>query len=212
MSAMLTCKVMKDANGEPNGVIVTPRGILLYPDLLEPALMKGEKDPEKARYGLTILLPAAANLQPMIDRVTQLVGEKLGSAAKSTKVKKPFLKVTEEDQPKVFARLVAAGIEPAKYPVMLRCMAKIKPTVIGPDTQSVNDETQIYDGRFARASINFYYYDHPTGGKGVSAGLNNVQLLDQGEVIPRAAASSAKDEFEAVDTGGATSSADSLFD
>jgi Protein of unknown function (DUF2815) len=198
MNPMNQCKVMKDANGVPTGVIVSPRGKMLYPALWEASAAKGETDPTKARYGLTILLHKDADLKPMADRVAALIGEK------------PFLKVTEEDQPKVWHRLVSAGLDPLDYPVMMRCFSKVKPTTLGPNAQPVADDTQAYDGRWCRVSINFYYYDHATGGKGISAGLNNVQLLDNDEVIPRGAGGgNANDEFEAVDSGG---SADSVFD
>ena len=190
MSAYNQSKVLKDAAGNPTGVLVSPRAKMIYPSLFTTSLPKGEKDSEKARYGVTLLFPKEADLAPFVTRKNELVSEKLSPAAqKTTKVKNPFLKVTEEDQPKIWAKLEAAGLNPADFPVMLRCFAKFKPTVKASDMSDVLDEEQVYDGRWCRASINFYWYDHPTGGKGVSAGLNNVQLLENDTPLPRSGGS-----------------------
>lgn len=197
MSTMNQCKVMKDGEGNPTGVIILPRAKMLYPALFKAQAPKGEPD-DKAKFGATVLIPKEANLQPLIDAVNKVISDKFGSVAKGTKIKKPFIKVTEDDQPKIFARLEAAGIDPADFPIMLRCLTKQKPTVKAADMSEVTDETETYDGRWCRVSVRPYSYDHKTGGKGISVGLNNVQLLDQDEVIPRIGGSNADDEFEAV--------------
>jgi hypothetical protein len=197
MSTMNQCKVMKDGNGDPTGVIILPRAKMLYPALFKAHAQKNDP-PDKAKFGTSILIPKDANLQPVIDAVNKLIADKLGAAAKTTKVRKPFLKVTEEDQPKIVARLQAADIDPAGFPIMLRCLTKQRPTVKSADMSEVTDETMAYDGRWCRVSVRPYFYDHPTGGKGVSLGMNNVQLLDEDDVIPRIGGSNADDEFEAV--------------
>lgn len=206
------CKVLTDAAGNPTGIIVTPKVKLVYPSLFKPSLSKGEKDESKARYQATLLFPKASDLAPIAARYREIVAEKISPAAlKTTKVKNPFLKVTEEDQPKIWNKLASAGLDPLEFPAMLRCSAKIKPTVKAPDMTEVVDEDQVYDGRWCRASIRLYWYDHPTGGKGVSAGLNNIQLLDHDTPLPRGGSSNADDEFEAVSTAEGGASADSVF-
>jgi hypothetical protein len=211
MSDLTKCRVLKDAQGNPTGVIVSPRSKMIYPSLFEPSMPKGEKDKDKARFQITLLIPKTADLSPMVARVNELMAEKLTPALiKTTKVKKPFLKVTAEDHPKVYAKLEAAGLDPADFPVMIRCAAKYAPSVLAANKSVVTDETQVYDGRWCLASINFYWYDHPTGGKGISAGLNNVQLLENDDVLPRGGAGgNASDEFDAVEAPGG---ADSVFD
>ena len=43
------------------------------------------------------------------------------------------------------------------------------------------DDSIIYSGAQYRASISFWYYDHPTGGKGISSTLNGVMKVADGE-------------------------------
>ncbi len=209
------CKVLKDAKGDPTGQIVTPRAMMIYPSLFEASLPKGETDAKKAKYQATMIFHKSVDLMPLAEQVKQTLSEKLTpQALANTKVKKPFIKITQEDQPKVFNKLVAAGLDPADWPVMLRASNAYRPPVKNPDMSDCLDEEQTYDGRFCRANVNFFFYDHPTGGKGVSTGLNSVQLLDAGTHLPRSGGgASTGDEFEAVDVGGVASggSADSVF-
>lgn len=205
------CVVLKDKSGDPTGIIVLPKGKMLYPALFEPSLPKGEKDESKAKYGLTILLPKDADLGSLKDLVAQAIDTKWGAKGKTEKIKKPFIKVDADNEPRTVARLEAAGIDAADFPVMLRISGNYKPVVKGPDaTQEVKDPEQVYEGRWACASINAYGWEHPTGGKGVSIGLQNVQLLDNDDVIPRGGSSATGDEFEAVE--GASGGSDSVFE
>lgn len=205
--------IIKDKSGGDTEDVMTPKALLLYSALFEAALMKGEKDAEKVRFQATLLFHKSANLDAIKERVLAVATDKLGSKLKETKWRKPFLKVTEDDQPKVVARLEKAGINPADYPVMIRLASKAAPSVRAPNGAKVEDEDQVYEGRWARASVRPYFYDHPTGGKGVSLGLGNVQLLDHADPIPRGGGGMGGDEFEAVsDEGGKPASADTLFD
>lgn len=51
---------------------------------------------------------------------------------------------------------------------------------------------EVYSGCYGRVSINFYAYDN-SGNKGIAAGLNNVQKLQDGE--PLGGGSTAKQDF-----------------
>lgn len=203
---------IKDKSGGDTEDIMTPKAKMLYPSLFEPSLMKGEKDPEKARYNVTLLFHKTADVKLIQEAVLAVAQEKLGSKFKETKWKKPFLKVTEDDQPKVYARLVKAGIDPADYPVMIRLASKSQPSIRAANGSKVDDETQAYEGRWARASIRPFFWENQLGGKGVSLGLGNVQLLDNDEPLPRGGGGQGGDEFEAVSADGASGSADTLFD
>lgn len=210
-----TCKVLKDANGNPTGQVVTPKAIMIYPALFEKSMPKGETDPKKAKHQCSFIFHKSANLQPLADALNVVVAEKVSPAAlKTTKLKKPWLKVTEDEQPKVFNALVAAGYDPADYPVMLRASNGFKPVVMNPNVTECLDEEQVYSGRFCRGNISFWFYDHPVGGKGISASVNSVQLLESGPALNAGGGGSRSDgsEFEAVSTGdGAAASADSVF-
>lgn len=203
---------IKDKQGQETDDLMTPKGKLLYPNLFEAVLMKGEKDAERARFSTSLLFHKSVSLKAIQDAVLAVATEKLGSKLKDTKWRKPFIKVTEDDQPKIWNRLLGAGLDPADYPVMIRVASKIAPSVRGPDGGKIEDEAQVYDGRWARASVRAYFYDHPTGGKGVSLGLGNVQMLDHDDPLPRGGGGQGGDEFEAVGDGDNKASADGLFD
>jgi hypothetical protein len=55
-----------------------------------------------------------------------------------------------------------------------------KPGVVDADLQPILDTSEFYSGCYGRASITLYPYE-TSGSKGIAAGLNNVQKLEDGE-------------------------------
>ncbi len=171
------------------GNIILPRARLYYPALFTPQLPQGETDQSKAKYQLSLLVPKKADMKLVINRVEEVIGENLTpEKRKNTKVKKPFLKT--EEQPRI-----AEYAE--DFPVLLRMNSKQRPGVVDAQGNPVVDESEVYSGRWARVSVRVYWYDHPTGGKGVSLGLQNVQILENDEVLAGGRVR-AEDEFEPV--------------
>lgn len=190
--------------------ILSAKVKLLYPSLFKPQLPQGEKDESKARYQVTLLVPKTADVSVFKNAVDTLIADKLTEKQrKETKLKKPFLKT--EDQPKIVAMLEKAGLDPADFPIIIRANAKFKPIVKAANMDDVTDEEQVYSGRWACVSLRPYWFDHPTGGKGVSAGLGNVQLLDHDDVLSGGRIDANK-EFEAVDGAGDGKGASGVFD
>ena len=60
--------------------------------------------------------------------------------------------------------------------------SKRKPVVVYADKTPLTDEQEIYSGCYGRAVLNFYVYEH-TGKIGVSAGLNGVMKVSDGEPL-----------------------------
>jgi len=57
-----------------------------------------------------------------------------------------------------------------------------RPAVVDRDlTPLAADDSKPYAGCFVNATIRLFHYDHPTGGKGVSASLRAVQFVKDGE-------------------------------
>ena len=54
------------------------------------------------------------------------------------------------------------------------------------------DKEEFYSGCYGRASINFYAFN-VSGNKGIAAGLNNLQKLEDGERL--SGGSSAEEDF-----------------
>ena len=55
-----------------------------------------------------------------------------------------------------------------------------KPGIVDAEMNAIIDPSEFYSGCYGRASITLYPYD-TSGSKGIAAGLNNVQKLEDGE-------------------------------
>ncbi len=56
-----------------------------------------------------------------------------------------------------------------------------KPQVVDTDLEEIMDANEIYSGAWYRISVSVYIWDHSTGGKGYSVGLQNVQKMKDDE-------------------------------
>jgi hypothetical protein len=201
MSALLKCRRAASGN------VITAEGRMAYVSLFKPTLPKGETDKSKERYQTSLVFPKAADLALLNEAVEACAVEKWGpDYKKKFKVKKPFLKT--EDHPKI-------GLDPAEFPVFIRTNSPSRPQIVTATMKVVNDDQaeQVYSGRWASISVRPYTYDHPTGGKGVSLGLQNVQLLRDDEPLA-ATRVAAEAEFEPVEGAGGEggSGTDGLFE
>lgn len=188
MSALNVAKRLESGN------LLTPKGRMLYPHLFKPNLPQNEKDPEKARYQVTLLIPKGSDIAALRAAVEEVIDENVPAKARSTtKLKLPFLKT--EDQPR-FAELAE------DYPLMLRLNAKYKPDVRTPrndrSVTEAEEADEVYGGRWARVSCRPFFYD-TNGNKGVSFGLQNVQLLDHDDPLAGGRVRG-EAEFEPVDS------------
>ncbi|KRL13037.1 DUF2815 family protein [Schleiferilactobacillus perolens] len=71
-----------------------------------------------------------------------------------------------------------------------------QPQVIDGAKNPVTSEAEVYSGVYARVSLNTYAYN-TSGNKGISAGLNNVQVVADGEHLD--GRTSADDDFDEWD-------------
>lgn len=189
------CVRLPDSN-----IVRTAKGRLSYANLLKPALVKGETDQEKARYSTTLLFKDDVDLKALVDLVNEAAAEKWGADwAKKFKVKRPFLKVSE--YPKM------SDLEAQGFSTMIRLSSKTKPEIRLANKMPAT-EGDVYSGRWALVTVNAFTYDHATGGKGVSLGLQNVQLLDHDERLG-GGRGSADDQFENL--GDSVDSADDIY-
>lgn len=83
--------------------------------------------------------------------------------------------------------------------------SKNKPVVVGPDKTPITDPAEIYSGCYGRAVINFYVYN-TAGHIGVSAGLNGIMKLSDGEPLAGGVVTDADwdddfDDFDEFDAG-----------
>lgn len=56
-----------------------------------------------------------------------------------------------------------------------------KPSIVDRDLNPIMNKEEFYSGCYGRASINFYAFN--VSSKGIAAGLNNLQKLEDGEML-----------------------------
>ena len=66
-----------------------------------------------------------------------------------------------------------------------------KPSIVDKDLNPIMTQEEFYSGCYGRASINFYAFNVQS--KGIAAGLNNLQKLEDGEML--AGGSTADEDF-----------------
>lgn len=70
----------------------------------------------------------------------------------------------------------------AKNHYIISVSSKLAPQVVDAERNPILDPTEFYSGCYGRASINFFAYNN-AGNKGISAGLCNLQKLEDGEPL-----------------------------
>lgn len=90
----------------------------------------------------------------------------------------------------------------------VNCNSETQPGVVDANCNPVIDQSECYSGCYGRASINFFAYN-TNGNRGIGAGLNNLQVLRQGESL--GGKSRAEDDF-AQFKGTDTEDEDSILD
>lgn len=165
--------------------IITPAGRLHYPNLWTPRTRKGKKDP---MYDCSFFIPPEADISLMEEAVASAISAKWG--AKSRGVKEPFLYVEDFDE--------------GKYPdfddewCFIRCGSKFKPDIIDAKNREVDNPEEIYAGRWARLIIHPFPYDNE-GKRGISFGLDHVQLLRHDEELKSFGGERAADAFKPIE-------------
>lgn len=182
------------------GNLMTPKCRIVWPSLFVATAMKGQSQ-ENAKYQVTLLIPKDADIAVLKTAAAEAATEKFPKVKNG--LRSPFRKTEEKDN---LAELAE------DFPFYITARSKDRPGVVGPNGKPVDDPEQVYSGRWAKASIQAFAYDN-SGNKGVSFGLQNVQLLDNDDPLAVGGGRvSAEAEFEAVEGAGQEgSSTDELF-
>lgn len=161
-------------------VLVGP-GRLSYPHLFQPQ----KQDDGSEKYSTVLLLPPDADLAPLRKALQNAWTDKFGTdqAKWPKKARKPddVLADAEEKYGPDFAGWTAVSARSSD-----------EPGVVDPARIKVTDKRETYPGRWARMTCAAFGYDNKT--KGVTLGLNNVQLLKHD--TPIAGKARAEDDFD----------------
>ena len=176
---------MSTQNTKPATNVTTGKVRLSYVHVFEPSAVN---DGEEEKYSLSILIPKK-------DKVTIA---KIEAAVKAA---------AEQGKTSKFGGKIPANLktplrdgdtekeddEAYKGMMFLNASSKRKPKVVDVNIDEIIDKDEVYSGVYGRVSLNFYPYD-AKGNRGIAAGLNNVQKLEDGERLG-GGASSAADDF-----------------
>ena len=173
--------------------VVTGKIRMSYAYLFTP---RTSDDPnEKPKYGLSVLIPKSdvATLKKIKAAVD--TAREIGKESKWGGKIPPGLKLPLRD----------GDIDKPDSPeyaghYFFNASSTNKPGIVDKDLNPVLDQTEVYSGCYGRVAVNFYPFSIK-GNKGVAAGLNNVQKLEDGEALG-GTRSRPEDDFDAVDGGG----------
>ncbi|MEG1106891.1 MAG: DUF2815 family protein [Eubacterium sp.] len=166
--------------------VITGEALLSYPALFEPKAMD-EKSAKK--YSASFVFPKTDKdtlklvkeaIEEAKENSKDLFGGKIPSNLKSP------IHDGDNDKPD---DAIYAGC------YYINAYSTTAPKVVDSSVSDILDTSEIYAGCYVRASINFYAYTK--GSKGISAGLNNVQKLRDGD--PIGGKSRAEDDFDIID-------------
>ena len=184
-----TCRLTKGGN------IITPKARMSFPNLFRPRAAQGS---DKEKFGVALLIPPTADVKLLKDAAAKAAKEKWGDNLPS-KLKSPFLDAGDHDR---------EGYDEGW--LLVRASTLQRPGIVNAAGANVTEESEVYPGRWCLASLNAFAYDS-SGNRGVSFGLQNVQVLDHDE--PIGGRSRPEDDFESVadESAEVNESADSIF-
>lgn len=155
--------------------VVTGKVRFCYEHVFEPSAMN-EGDAEK--YSVCILIPKTdektiSKIKSAIEAAKQLGKAQL--ADKNGKIPSTIkLPLRDGDEER--------GDDPAfEGMYFINANSNRKPSIVDKELNPIMDKSEFYSGCYGRASINFYAYNKQS--KGIAAGLNNLQKLEDGEML-----------------------------
>lgn len=196
--------------------VVTPYFRVSFPALFEKKLNKLNN---KMEYGVVALFPKGTDFTAMKAAAKEAAIAKWGPDPKKWPkfTYNPFRpheeKAKKDDEGNVIVPHVLPDGHEAGGIFMNFKSEKNKPQVIGPQKEEIVDQSDVYSGCWARASVNAYGW--VKGDKsGISFGLGNLQKIKEGD--PLGSRTRAQDDFEPVAgaagaAGAGVESANDLF-
>ena len=177
--------------------ITTGKARFSFVHIFEPKVID-----DKAKYQVTLLIPKTdKNTLAKIDAAIE-------AAKEAYKAKRPGKKL-----PASLATTLhdGDGQRPngddfgpeCKGCMVITVSSNNKPVVVYADKTPMTEPTELYSGCYGRAVINFYVYD-TQGSIGVTAGLNGIMKLEDGEPLAGGVVTDADwdDDFEDDDLLG----------
>lgn len=165
--------------------VVTGKVRFCYVNVFEPTALN---DGDTPKYNICILIPKSdtKTLEAIRNAVEAAkIAGKSKLADKNGKIPSTIkLPLRDGDEER--------SDDPAYEDMMfINANSTRKPTVVDKDLNPIMSQEEFYSGCYGRASINFYAFNVQS--KGIAAGLQNLQKLEDGEML--AGGSTAEEDF-----------------
>jgi hypothetical protein len=147
--------------------IVLQGVILSYPHLFTPRIVQQGQDP---KFSANFILPANFDWSQVQAAVQEAINEKWGANVP------PNLKMPWDTVPALDKNNQPAP-HAGEYFLKSNCQADSRPQVVDQNVNPIIDQSQIFAGCIVNAYVQAYGYDKQVN-KGVSLGLNAIQLVD----------------------------------
>ena len=162
--------------------IMTPEFRVSYPALFKPRANKNDDGTlGTPKYEITMLFPKGADLSKLKRAAEEAVKEKWKDKPPKN-LRSPFRDQGEKE-----------GDGYVEGAIFVCARSLLKPGLVNRQCDDIIDQTEIYPGCYARATVRAYAYDK-NGNKGVSFDLCNVQKTRDGEPLAFRR-NSAQDDF-----------------
>lgn len=175
--------------------INTPVGRLSYPALFAPRTAAFADGGGGPKYSAALILNPddCARLREAIMTVArEKWGDRAMEGLRTGRLKSPLRDGALRDDPAYVGKL------------FINASSKNRPSVVDRHGNPVTDPELIYPGMYARLNVGVFAYEHPAN-KGVSLGLNHVQVTEGGERLDsRRSAADAFADGEALPSFGGT--------
>ncbi len=172
-------------NTDPT-VLVTPAARLAFPSLFK--MRPRIKGSEKLSYQAVLLFPPGTDFKAFLAAATAALTAKFGKPVPLNKLADfPIRKCESLEAP-------PAGYEPGWHFISLHNTRR--PAVVDRNGDAIeeSDAEKLYGGCWVRASINAWAWEY-TSRKGVSFGLNGIQLLRDDAPFVASGAAAARASF-----------------
>jgi hypothetical protein len=141
---------------------------------------KAPKGSEIEKYSVTLLIPKTD--KATLNKInTAIEAAKTYYAEKTGKKSSAGLKSTLHDGDKERPAGGEFGPE-CKGQYVITVSSLNQPVIVDADKTPITDSKELYSGCYGRAVINFYVFDR-SGNRGITAGLNGVMKLYDGEPL-----------------------------
>lgn len=166
--------------------VVTGMVRFSYANVWEPKSINGSDE----KYSVSLIIPKTdkktiAQIEAAIEAAKQEGKAKFGGKIPAN-LKLP-LRDGDIDRPED---------EAYKNAYFINANSKERPGIVDRSVKPILDQSEFYSGCYGRASIKFYAFNQ-NGNKGIACGLQNLQMLLDGE--PLSGRSRAEDDFATFD-------------